>query len=57
MSKVVNTEKHPKLSLKMPDNFDYDDETKEIILDAIKTAIKPEKNLWAAEIEIYRWVM
>ena len=31
--------------------------TKEVVLDAIRTAMKPEKMFWGAEIEIYRLVM
>ena len=31
--------------------------TKVVVLDAIRTAMKPEKMFWGAEIEIYRLVM
>ena len=31
-------------------------ETKVVVWDAIRTAMKPEKKIWTAEIEIYRWV-
>ena len=29
------------------------EKTKTVVWDAIRTALKPEKNIWAAEIEIY----
>ena len=41
----------------MPDQFDKTnfDKTKVVVLGAIRTAMKPEKKIWTAEIEIYRW--
>ena len=31
--------------------------TKTVVWDAIRTAMKLEKKIWTAEIELYRWVM
>ena len=33
------------------------EKTKAVVWDTKMVAMKPEKNIWAAEIEIYRWVM